>query len=244
MRLATSDLDAIGLQSLEAAYRFNLGAARTTEYAARSDARTSYPAWDATISAAPRTCVAFPSKRTHGVPDHRRTAARMLVVLALMLALAACGDIALSPSNADPSPTTAYLSAIACATDDPTGVGGLTGAWSGSTGGVYYIRQVGHCVWWFGTEIESIETGLTGQAGFANVASGRVDGTHIEVEYADLPVGNVLGGGGLTFFYDEQNGQLVLIEQRGDWQAFGDSVLTRIEPNASPDPTSTASSTP
>ena len=47
----------------------------------------------------------------------------------------------------------------------------------GSEGGVYYIRQVGDCLWWFGTELRDIEPGLTGQLGFANVASGRVDGT-------------------------------------------------------------------
>jgi hypothetical protein len=178
------------------------------------------------------------------VPQHRPTAACVLVVLSLSLALAACGDIAPSPSKADPSPTTSDLSAISCATADPEDVGELTGAWLGSEGGVYYIRQVGDCVWWFGTEIKDIEPGLTGQPGFANVASGRVDGTDIEVEWADVPVGNVLGGGGLTFFYDRENGQLLLIEQRGDWIPFGGSVLTRIDPNASPDATPSGGSSP
>jgi hypothetical protein len=168
----------------------------------------------------------------------------VLVVLTLTLALAACGDIAPSPSNADPSPTTADLSTIACATGDPEDVGELTGAWSGNEGGVYYIRQVGDCLWWFGTEIEAIEPGQTGQPGFANVASGRVDDSTVEVEYADLPLGDVLGGGGLTFVYDDENGTLTLTEQRGDWIAFGGSVLTRIEPNASPDATPSASSSP
>jgi hypothetical protein len=178
------------------------------------------------------------------VPHHRRTAACILAALSLSLALAACDDIAPSPSNAGPSPTTADLSAISCATADPEDVGELTGAWLGSEGGVYYIRQVGNCVWWFGTEIEDIEPGLTGQPGFANVASGRVDGTDIKVEWADVPVGNVLGGGGLTFFYDRESSQLLLIEQRGDWQPFGGSVLTRIDPNASPDATPSAASSP
>lgn len=186
------------------------------------------------------------------MPQYRPTAACALVVLTLTLALAACGDSAPGPSagdasaasaNADPS-TTADLAAIACATDDPEDVGELTGAWSGTEGGVYYIRQVGDCVWWFGTELKDIEPGLTGQPGFANVASGRVDGTHIEVEWADVPLGNILGGGGLTFVYDEEKSQLVLTEQRGDWVPFGGSVLTRIEPNASPDPTPSASTSP
>lgn len=178
---------------------------------------------------------------------HLRTTATVLVMLSLMLALAGCGGNAASPSapnssgSSAPSPsagavtTAPDLSAIACATDDPEGVGELTGAWSANTGGVYYIRQVGDCLWWFGTEIEAIEPGQTEQPGFANVATGRVDGAHIEVEYADLPLGDVLGGGGLTFVYDDENGTLTLTEQRGDWMDFGSSVLTRIEPNASPD---------
>jgi len=179
-----------------------------------------------------------------------------LVVLALVLALAGCGDVTASPpprASSDqfaPSPSSTAstsatdLSAIACATDDPVDVGELTGAWRGTEGGIYYIRQVGDCVWWFGTELEDIEPGLTGQAGWANVASGRVDGTHIEMEWADLPMGNILGGGGLTFVYDEETNQLRMIEQRGVWIPFGGSVLTRIEPNASPDATPGASASP
>ena len=181
------------------------------------------------------------------MPEHLRTAARVFIALVLTLLLAACGDAEPSPStaspNADPSPTS-DLGAIACATDDPEGVGELTGAWSGSGGGVYYIRQVGDCVWWFGTELEDIEPGGTGQPGFANVASGRVYGLRIEVEYVDLPVGDILGGGGLTWVYDRPNSQLVLTEQRGVWIPFGDSVLTRIEPNASPDAIPSASPSP
>jgi hypothetical protein len=170
-----------------------------------------------------------------------------LVVLTLTLALAACGNDVSSSSPPDGATSSAArpsagdrtaatdLSAIACATNDPDDVGDLTGAWSGDDTGVYYIRQVGDCVWWFGTEIDDIEPGLTGQPGFANVASGRVDGNQIDVEWADLPVGNILGGGGLTLVYDEETDQLLITEQRGGWQPFGASTFTRIDPDASPD---------
>ena len=189
----------------------------------------------------------YPRERTYDVPKHRQTAAGVSIALVLTLLLAACGDTEPSPSPASPSAdpgTTSDLNVIACATDDPEGVGELTGAWSGSAGGVYSIRQVGDCVWWFGTELEGIEPGVTGQPGFANVASGRLYGTRLEVEYADLPAGTTMGGGGLTWVYDRPNSQLVLAEQRGDWIPFGDSVLTRIEPNASPDATPSASPSP
>ena len=172
------------------------------------------------------------------VPSGRMAIA--LVVLTLTLALAACGDDAASASTAPAfspgtSATGADLSAIACATEDPEDVGGLTGAWSGDDSGVYYIRQVGDCVWWFGTEIEDIDPGLTGQDGFANVASGRVDGTRIDVEWVDLPMGDILGGGGLTLEYDQDDDLLVIRERRGVWIPFGATTFTRIELNASPD---------
>ena len=189
------------------------------------------------------------------MPPLRRTAIT-LVALTLALTLGGCGNDAPNPSSADdpassaPSSnaggntTATDLSAIACATSDPDGVGDLTGAWRGSKGGVYYIRHVGDCVWWFGTELEDIEPGLTGQPGFANVASGRIVGTKVEVEWADLPMGNILNGGGLTFVYDEERSQLVMTEQRGGWQPFGDSTFTRIEPNASPEASPSESASP
>ena len=138
-------------------------------------------------------------------------------------------------SSAGTSTTIADLSAISCATTDPADVGELTGAWAGDDHGIYYIRQVGDCLWWFGTELVDIERGLTGQAGFANVASGRVVGTTIVVEWSDLPLGNVLGGGGLTLVYSVANDQLTIIEQRGDWQPFGATTLTHIDADASPE---------
>jgi hypothetical protein len=169
-----------------------------------------------------------------------------MLVAIVMLTVAGCGDDAPRPSAGDDfasavpsssvgvSTTATNLSAIACATVDPTDVGELTGVWAGDEGGVYYIRHIGDCVWWFGTELKDIEPGVAGQRGFANVASGRVDGARVDVEWADLPLGNILGGGGLTLVYDEENDKLEVTEQRGDWQPFGAHVFTRIEPDASP----------
>jgi len=171
------------------------------------------------------------------LPSRRRTA---LLVSTLTLAIAGCGVDAPSPSPS-PSERTGTrdidLSAIACATIDPTGSGELTGAWSGDDGGVYYIRQVGDCVWWFGTTLEDLTSGRTGQGGLSNVASGRIEGIHVEVEYVDLPAGEQPGGGGgLTLVYDAENEELAITEQRGDWLHYAASRLTRIEPAESPEP--------
>jgi hypothetical protein len=175
--------------------------------------------------------------RTRNVIRLQRTTAIALAVL--VLTVAGCGNDAPSTAATDHTASGAPdsgadLSAIACATDDPTDVGELSGAWLGSEGGVYYIRQVGDCLWWFGTDVDDIQRGQIDQAGFANVASGRVDGDRIEVEWADLPLGDTLGGGGLTLVYDAEKDQLTKIEQRGDWLPFGATTFTRIEPEASP----------
>jgi hypothetical protein len=185
--------------------------------------------------------------RTRNVTRTRQALALVFVAI-VVLTVVGCGNDAPSPSAAYVFPTfapfpsshagastgTTDLSAIACATADPTDVGELTGAWEGSEGGMYWIRQVGDCVWWFGTEVKDIKRGVTGQPGFANVASGRINGTRIDVEFADLPLGDVMGGAGLTLVYDAEQDQLKIVEQRGDWQTFGARTFTRIEPDASP----------
>jgi len=162
----------------------------------------------------------------------RRTMAMGLAALTLTL-VAGCGESPPSPSAGSSTPPD--LSVIGCATDDPTNVGALTGAWQGNEGGVYYIRHVGSCIWWFGTEVVDVQPGVTGQPGFANVASGRIDGTRIDVEWADVPLGDVMGGGGLTLMYHEEQDQIAIVEQRGDWIPFGATLFTRIDPEASPE---------
>ena len=173
----------------------------------------------------------------------------MLALVTVALAVAGCGAAPATPSAAPiaaaPSAAAASdLAAIACSTDYPENVGALTGAWRGNDGGVYYIRQVGDCVWWFGTELRDIELGPTSQGGFANVASGRIVGTQVDLEWVDVPLGYTVNGGGLTFIYDEELGELTLAEQRGGRLPFGGTVLTRIQPDATSSATPSATATP
>jgi hypothetical protein len=157
------------------------------------------------------------------------------------LVVAGCGAQATSPtsgrraseaprSTASGDATAAAadgLSAIGCATKDPEDIGGLTGAWAGDDDGIYYIRQVGDCVWWFGTSLEDVVPGQLAQPGFANVAAGRVDGPEINLEWADVPVGDILGGGGLSLEIMEDGDRLVVTRYEGDW-GFGASSFSRI----------------
>jgi hypothetical protein len=186
------------------------------------------------------------------VNRRRLAATAAFLVLILALAIAGCGStlqgspvqtsVASSPS---PSavPVLTDLSVIGCAGNDPADEGELTGAWAGNDSGVYYIRQVGDCVWWFGTEVRDIELGPSSQLGFANVASGRIVGTQVDLEWVDVPLGNTVNGGGLTFIYDEELGELTLAEQRGGRQPFGGTVLTRIQPDATSSPAPSATAT-
>jgi hypothetical protein len=171
------------------------------------------------------------------------------IALPVALLIAGCGaTLESSPDNlrSSPSPSSSSgegvavtdLSVIGCAGDDPADEGQLTGAWEGNDSGVYYIRQVGDCVWWFGTEVRDVELGPIRQRGFANVASGRIVGSQVDLEWVDVPLGDTVNGGGLTFIYDEASEQLTLTEQRGGRIPFGGTVLTRIQPAA------TASATP
>ena len=185
----------------------------------------------------------------------RSTASHMCVALLLALAVAGCGTAAPTPPSgagsptATPSPASSGmavtdLSVIGCAADDPADEGELTGAWGGNDSGMYYIRQVGDCVWWFGTEVTDVELGPVNQRGFANVASGRIVGTQVDLEWVDIPLGDTVNGGGLTFTYDEGRGELTLVEQRGGRLPFGGTVLTRIQPDATASATPSATATP
>ena len=173
----------------------------------------------------------------------RSRRATALALFTFAFATAGCGadpaTPSVAPNEAASATPTDDLAAISCSTDDPEDVGGLTGAWRGNDGGVYYIREVGDCVWWFGTDLPDIDPGRMGQSGFANVAAGRVDGTAMQVEWADLTLGNLVGGGGLTVAIDEGGDKLEVTEQRGDW-GFGAKTFSRIEvtPGASATPSS------
>jgi hypothetical protein len=189
------------------------------------------------------------------VTSSRRTVSVGFVFLLVAIVVAGCGTtLESSPAASDaasppPSPlgdgmAVTDLSAIGCASDDPADEGELTGAWAGNDDGIYYIRQVGDCVWWFGTEVKDFQRGETDQRGFANVASGRIVGTQVDLEWVDLPLGDLVNGGGLTFIYDRERGELTLAEQRGGGIPFGGTVLTRIDPSASPVASPTAPASP
>ena len=92
---------------------------------------------------------------------------------------------------------------------------GLTGAWSNNDGGIYYIRQVGNYVWWYG------ESGDGGKR-WSNVFRGTISGNKIIGHWADVPKGSILGSGEMTLSIS--NGRLHKIS---GGENFGGSVWSR-----------------
>ena len=138
-----------------------------------------------------------------------------------------------SGSPAETDPAAADVSGCSEETED---VGDLSGAWEADDDGVYYIRQMGDCVWWFGTSLEAVGEGE--QEGFANVAVGRIVEDTIYVEWADVPLGSILGGGTLTLEITP-TGALRLVDA-SEW-GFGAMFWFRRQDGASPSPSGDAS---
>jgi hypothetical protein len=95
---------------------------------------------------------------------------------------------------------------------------GLTGIWSGNDGGVYYIRQRGADVVWFGEQCTAPER----MPDFANVFVGSISGTRIKGSWADVPYGSAVGHGTLEL---DVSGSVL---RRAAGTGFGGSEWRRV----------------
>jgi hypothetical protein len=183
-----------------------------------------------------------------------------LAMLAMLLAACTASAPTAQPTvtqapiigDASPSPSGTESSTAAARSPAPTApgtigqpgcstpavafeTGALTGVWDADDDGLYYLRQMDDCVWWFGTSLR--EVGEGNQDGFANVAVGRVAGDQLHLEWADVPLGGILGGGTLTLAISENGDELVKIAETGT--GFGGAIWTRhVAGDASPSPDS------
>lgn len=67
----------------------------------------------------------------------------------------------------------------------------LTGKWRCNDGGVYFIRQVGNELWWYG---ESQDAGR----GWSNVFHGQIRGNQVTGKWADVPRGPARNSGDIS----------------------------------------------
>lgn len=165
------------------------------------------------------------------------------------LTLAACGTSPTgeSPSATGAAPSASPVASVAAATPTPSRVAAapcekrtlafdpakvqLTGAWLANDDGVYYIRQIGNKVWW---------NGMSGQAGrpeslgreWNNVAAGELKSDlTIDLDWADVPRGGILGDGTLKFKVEataDGNTQLTKVSETGT--GFGGEIFSPCAP--------------
>jgi hypothetical protein len=64
----------------------------------------------------------------------------------------------------------------------------LTGVWHTGSGATFFVRQVGFEIWWYGTQAPT-------QPRWSNVASGRLDGNVVRVQWVDVPQGTSRNSG-------------------------------------------------
>lgn len=170
----------------------------------------------------------------------RLTASILVLAFALVGCSGAAATAAPSPVGASPAPTVASSAAI---TPRPTIAQGapcepnartfdaekvnVTGSWAGDDGGIYYLRQVDKIVWWNGMADRAGSPSILGRQ-WNNVGRGEIkDDLTIAVEWADVPRGDILGGGTLTLKIEADakgNIQLRTVSQQtGD---FGNTLWT------------------
>jgi hypothetical protein len=103
--------------------------------------------------------------------------------------------------TANPTPTSSQEVAAACVPKKtPFNAKNidLTGPWAGDDFGVYYLRQLGDVVWWNGMSDRDGPPNELGRA-WNNVGRGELNSDMtMSVEWADVPRGQILGGGTLA----------------------------------------------
>ncbi|MCX6673115.1 MAG: hypothetical protein NTY37_04980 [Methanothrix sp.] len=92
----------------------------------------------------------------------------------------------------------------------------LTGVWNCDDDGIYYIRQLGNSIWWYGEKDPNTPE-------WSNVMYGTIDGDIINGNWADVPKGRVMQNGVMVVKI-ESNNRLRVIQKTG---GFAGSVWGR-----------------
>jgi hypothetical protein len=92
----------------------------------------------------------------------------------------------------------------------------LTGVWQCDDGGIYYVRQLGATVWWYGERDPNTPS-------WSNVMRGSIGGNMINAEWSDVPKGSIMQNGNLVLQIVSNN-ELVAVSKTG---GFAGSHWTR-----------------
>jgi len=184
----------------------------------------------------------------------KRSARLFAALLGAILVVAACGTTAspapaataassggpatqAAPASASPSRAASPSASAAVAAPctkiakafDPKKVD-LTGPWSGDDDGVYYLRQVDSVVWWNGMSGRAERPSSLGRD-WNNVGRGVIKALKIDVEWADVPRGGILGGGTLSLtIKDDGSGNVQIVKDSETGTGFGNTIWTPCAP--------------
>lgn len=86
----------------------------------------------------------------------------------------------------------------------------LTGLWNCDEGGLFYIRQIGDGVWWYGEQSST-------NPSWSNVAEGRISDNMINLNWIDVPKGSTMNSGILVLNIISNN-QLTVAQKTGDFK--------------------------
>jgi hypothetical protein len=106
----------------------------------------------------------------------------------------------------------------------------LTGAWAGDDDGIYYLRQIGSVLWWNGM---SERAGVPARLGreWNNVARGEIKDLAVDVDWADVPRGGILGGGTMNLkIQDDGTGNVRIAKISETGSGFGNNLWTPCKP--------------
>jgi hypothetical protein len=106
----------------------------------------------------------------------------------------------------------------------------LTGPWAGDDLGIYYLRQLGSVLWWNGMSgRDGPPTGLGRE--WNNVAKGEITGLTVHADWADVPRGEILGGGTLNLkIEDDGTGTIRIVKVGETGTGFGNTMWTPCRP--------------
>jgi hypothetical protein len=163
-------------------------------------------------------------------------------ILVLAFALVGCSGAATAAPPITAAPSTAVASSAPSTPRPTTAVGApceasprtfdakrfsLTGAWAGDDDGIYYLRQVDKVVWWNGMANRAADPSKLGRD-WNNVGRGEIkDDLTIAVEWADVPRGQILGGGTMTLKIEaDGKGNIQLRKLAEATGEFGNNLWT------------------
>jgi hypothetical protein len=99
----------------------------------------------------------------------------------------------------------------------------LTGIYTAKPNGIYYVRQLGNQIYWYGEEKSQSFPPF-----WSNVAIGNLNGNTINANWVDIPKGQTMNSGTVVLDASQQQGMTVLNVQQ-ETGGFGTVQMIRFD---------------